>query len=183
MRTNMYETGYKERKAKEKAQREAQEAERANQINFSEPDYSSSVDNNQLGGPSGPVIAVPSNTGPAKDYNVDIANHLFGNQNNESKDENTEPYAVYFDGSSKSIVLTPNRIVEIYLSAPQGVLWNYEKSSKIFKYTNQRQEKDVFILTYQATQAGDEKLYFDAMEYKNDQVNVLESKVLNIKVR
>lgn len=183
MRNGMYETGYQERKAKEKAQREAQEAERANQINFDEPDYSSPVENNQLGGPTGPVIAVPSDNSNSKDYNAEIANHLFGNQGTDTKDESKELYIIYFDTSSKSIVLTPGRLVEVHFFAPKGVLWNFEKSSKIFEFKNQRQEKDIFILTYQAVKAGNEKLYFDAMEYNNDQVNVLESKVLNIKVR
>lgn len=181
LRNGMYETGYKERKAREKAQKEAKEAEQSKQIIFNEPDYSSPVENNHIGDTSGPLIAVPSGESDSKDYNAEIANHLFGNQ--DVKEESNELYIIYFNTPSKSIVLTPERVVEIHFFAPSGILWHFEKSSEIFKFVNQRQEKDIFILTYQAVKPGDEKLYFDAMEYKNDQVNVLESKVLNIKVR
>lgn len=181
LRNGMYETGYQERKAKERAQRKIEEADKAKQINFSEPNYSSSVENNHLGGSDNSVIAMPSDGIDSKDYNTEVANHLFGKQ--DKKEESKGLYIVYFNTPSQSIILTPERVVEIHFLAPKKILWHFEKSSEIFKYIDQRQEKDVFILTYQAMKVGDEKLYFDALEYKGDNVNVLESKVLNIKVR
>ncbi len=176
----MYETGYLE-KRKQRIAREKQQQTASQPIMYAEPDYSDPVKNNMLEGPSKPVIAVSSeDDAPAIDYNNAIAKHLFGT---EEVEEDTGPYVVQFTGTSENAVVEQGQQVEIQLQAPKGVLWHYEKASPILKYLDQKQEDDVLILTYQAEKTGTEKLYFDSMEYNDGVVNVLESKILNVKVK
>lgn len=175
----MWEPGYQERRQKSNVRRN--KIENQAPVTFAEPDYSSPVKNDMLEGPSKPVIAVSSeDDAPAIDYNDAIAKHLFGAQEVE---EDEEPYVVRFAGTSENAVVDQGRQIEIRLEAPEGVLWHYEKSSPVLKYLDQKQEDGVLTLVYQAEKPGTEKFYFDSMEHKDSSVNVLESKILNVKVK
>lgn len=179
LKNGMWETGYQERKQQRKVQRNKNENPAS--ITFPEPDYSSPVKNDKLEGPTRPVIAVSSeDDAPAIDYNDAIAKHLFGTPD---ADEDEGAYVVRFSGTAENAIVEQGRQIEIKLNAPEGVLWHYEKSSPLLKYLDQKQEDGVLTLFYQAEKTGTEKFYFDSMEYKDGSVNVLESKILNVKVK
>ncbi len=179
LKNGMWETGYMERKQKQNVRRNKNE--NSAPITFTEPDYSSPVKNDMVDGPSRPVIAVSSeDDAPAIDYNDAIAKHLFGTADDE---EEEGAYLVQFAKAAENAIVDQGRQVEVQLPAPEGVLWHYEKSSPILKYLDQKQEDGILTLVYQAEKTGTEKFYFDSMEYKDGSVNVLESKILNVKVK
>lgn len=171
---SIYESGY-ENKQKNRIKHNAGSSKNSG-IQYPQPDYSSPVRNNMTQGPDGPVIAVGSGDS-AVDYEA-IADHLFG----EGDDENL-PYVVTFPDSKKSIIMPLQKIVEVKLKTGKNIKWNYDPEPKNLKFIRETREGNVLTLVYEAVVPGKEKLYFDSLKIEGDKVDVIESKVLNVRVK
>lgn len=144
-----------------------------------EPGFHKKSNNNTQSAPlppAPPVIAVadPNEEEPA-DYNKEMASGLF-------TDETATPVNIELIEKSSDVSAKAGQVLEVSISEEGDAKWSFSNEFKNLSITNDYNFNGKRIITFDTISAGEEKIYFDSMITNGENVEVLESRVLNVKV-
>lgn len=126
--------------------------------------------------PAPPVIAVadPNEEEPV-DYNKEMASGLF-------TDETATPVNIELIEKSSDVNTKAGQVLEVSISEEGNAKWSFSNEFKNLSITNDYNFNGKRIITFDTISAGEEKIYFDSIITDGESIEVLESRVLNVKV-
>lgn len=123
--------------------------------------------------PAPPVIAVTDPNEELTDINEEMARGLF-------TDDTATPVNIELIEKSSDVNAKAGQVLEVSISEEGDAKWSFSNDFTNLSLTNDYNFNGKKIMTFDTISAGEEKIYFDSIITDGENVEVLESRVLNI---
>lgn len=89
---------------------------------------------------------------------------------------------VDLNGYTTSIAVTQGQFVAVRLDEDDMSKWNFENRSNVLEFVKSEKRGSIIIMLYRATRIGTSRINFDKLNFENNEVKAVDSKVLEARV-